>query len=123
MLGRIKEAAISLGRSGNQLGLCLTNTERESNHEEQARSVDRCLAEFVGLLCVAFGLEGIDIGKRVIVMKESVRELRKEAGWRRVLKGDVMVWTFDFLQPTCCCLFPEFVRGSDKDMDGGHGRY
>ena len=107
-VGKMKKAAISVGRSPDDLGLSTWKAEKK--YREKAMFVDSCLVEFVELLRKAFGFE-IGIRKRVIVIKECASTIRGLQSWRRVLGGGVTVWTMDFLQPTC--LFPQIVKASD----------
>ena len=107
---KIKKAAISLGRSPDDLGL--STWKEEKRYREEAMFVDSCLVEFVELMRKAFGFE-IGIRKRVIVIKECASTVRGLRSWERVLGGGVMVWTLDFLQPTC--LFPQLLTSTEKD--------
>ena len=107
---KIKKAAISLGRSPDDLGL--STWKEEKRYREEAMFVDSCLVEFVELMRKAFGFE-IGIRKRVIVIKECASAVRGLRSWKRVLGGGVMVWTLDFLQPTC--LFPQLLTSTEKD--------
>ena len=90
----LKEAAISLGRSPDDMGL-----ENDSQvMKTDAENVRHCLDTFVNKLGEEFGIE-IAIGKRVIVIKQCASEVRKST--KGVLGGGVTVWTSEFLEPTC----------------------
>ena len=100
-LGELKQAAISLGRSREDLGFMNELSETEANKAEKVRD---CLDKFVEVLGEEFGIK-LSIRKRVIVMKQSASELKDSK--RTVLKGNVMVWTREFLEPTCSLFSPE----------------
>ena len=109
---KLTNAAISLGRNvgyGNQ-----------SDEAEKANKTEQCLQNFVALLTKEFGFK-ITIRKRVLVIKQRASEFNLLPSWKNVLgdgvKDGVMVWTFEFLQPTWLFpeVFPQLLPSTQKD--------